>query len=41
MVVKVEQKFEKARHGKIKNKSKNYILRGKRNVRILIEFHLL
>ena len=33
MVVKVKEKFEKTRHGKNNNKSKNYILRGRRNAR--------
>ena len=31
MVVKVKEYFEKTRHVKIKDKSKNYILRGQRN----------
>ena len=33
MVVKIKEKFEKPRHGKTNIKSKNYILRGERNVR--------
>ena len=33
MVVKVKESFEKTRHGKSYNKSKEYILRGQRNVR--------
>ena len=33
MVVKVKEKFEKTRHVKNNDKSKKYILRGKRNVR--------
>ena len=32
MVVKVEEKFEKTRHVKNNDKSKKYILRGRRNV---------
>ena len=33
MVVKVREKFEKTRRVKNNGKSKNYILRGQRNVR--------
>ena len=33
MVVKVKESFEKARHVKINDKSKKYVLRGERNVR--------
>ena len=33
MVVKVKEKYEKTRHVKNTNKSKNYILRGQRNTR--------
>ena len=33
MVVKVKEKFEKTRHVKNKDKSKNYILGEERNVR--------
>ena len=33
MVVKVKEKFEKTRHVKNYDKSKQYILRGQRNVR--------
>ena len=33
MVVKVKEKYEKTRHVKNIDKSKNYILRGERNVR--------
>ena len=32
MVVKLKGNFEKTRHGKIYDKSKNYLLRGQRNV---------
>ena len=33
MVVKVKEAFEKTRHIKYNDKTKNYILRGERNVR--------
>ena len=33
MVVKVEENFEKTRHVKNNDKSKEYILRGQRNLR--------
>ena len=33
MLVKVKEKFEKTRHVKNKDKSKKYILRGRRNTR--------
>ena len=33
MVVKVEESFEKIKHVKNNDKSKKYILRGRRNVR--------
>ena len=33
MVVKVKESFEKTRHVKNNDKSKEYILRGQRNVR--------
>ena len=33
MVVKVKESFEKTRHVKNEDKSKKYIIRGRRNVR--------
>ena len=33
MVVKIKEKYKKARHVKNNDKSKKYILRGQRNVR--------
>ena len=33
MIVKLKKKFENTRHVKNNDKSRNYVLRGKRNVR--------
>ena len=42
MVKKLKENFEKTRQVKNKDKSKNYILRGQRNLKYnMIEFHLI
>ena len=42
MVVKIKEKFEKTRHVKNIDKSKNNILRGQRNVKFdFVSLHLI